>query len=122
MAKIFFIIGALCAATAVAAGAFGAHALKTRLSPELLNVFETGVRYQMYHAFALLGTGLALNKWPGPLVQNAGWLFLLGILLFSGSLYSICLSEIKTLGIITPIGGLAFIGGWLCLALGVLRA
>ncbi len=97
-------------------GAFGAHGLKSRLEPEMLAVFETGVRYQMYHAIALLAVGYAATRWPGPLTQLSGWLFTIGILIFSGTLYILAISGMKWLGAITPLGGLAFILGWCCLA------
>lgn len=116
MDRIFFIIGSLSAALGVAAGAFGAHALRDRLAPEMLNVFETGVRYQLIHALALLAVAWAVTHWPGTATTTAGWLFLAGIVLFSGSLYALSLSGIPVLGAVTPIGGLAFIGGWLALA------
>jgi uncharacterized membrane protein YgdD (TMEM256/DUF423 family) len=96
----------------VAAGAFGAHALKQRLPTELLAVFETAVRYQMYHAFGLLVVALASGRWPGADFNLAGWLFLAGILLFSGSLYALCLSGLRSLGAITPVGGLCFLLAW----------
>lgn len=114
----FLIIGATCGALGVALGAFGAHALRTRLSPERQQTFETGVRYQMVHALALLLTAvLAGQGLDAPFILLAGWLFLIGILLFSGSLYLLVLSERHWLGAITPLGGLAFIAGWVCLAL-----
>jgi len=100
----------------VAAGAFGAHALRQRLPTELLAVFETGVRYQMYHAFGLLAVALASDRWPSADFNLAGWLFLVGILLFSGSLYALCLSGLKTLGAITPLGGLCLLLAWAKLA------
>jgi uncharacterized membrane protein YgdD (TMEM256/DUF423 family) len=102
----------------VALGAFGAHALKMRVSPEMLAVFETGVRYQMYHVFAIIAAAWAGARWPGRLFTIAGWLFLAGIVIFSGSLYLLALTEVRALGAITPLGGLAFLGGWLCLTLG----
>jgi uncharacterized membrane protein YgdD (TMEM256/DUF423 family) len=114
---IFFRLGALSAMIAVAAGAFGAHALRARLSPELLAVFETGARYQMYHAFGLIAVAWAVTRWPGPLPSWAGWLFAAGTLLFSGSLYALALSGMRWLGAVTPFGGAAFLAGWLCLAL-----
>src|SRR5205807_8916321 len=102
----------------VAFGAFGAHALKSRLSPDLLGVFETGVRYQMYHAFALLIVAAAIGHiGSARLLVLAGWFFFAGVLLFSGSLYALALSGVGMLGIITPIGGLLFIVGWACLGL-----
>lgn len=107
---------------AVAAGAFGAHALRARLSPADLLVFETGARYQMYHGLALIAAGLVADRWPGPLASAAGWCFLAGIVLFSGSLYGLTLSGVRVLGAITPIGGVAFLAGWGCLAVAALRA
>ena len=120
--RVFFLLGAVSAFLAVAAGAFGAHALKTRLTPELLGVFEVGVRYQMYHAFGLFVCAWAAEKWPGTLVPAAGWLFVAGTIVFSGSLYALSLSGVRWLGAITPLGGLALLAGWLCLATAALRA
>jgi uncharacterized membrane protein YgdD (TMEM256/DUF423 family) len=117
MPRIFVILGALSALLSVAAGAFGAHALRARLSPEYLAAFETGARYQMYHALGLLAVGWIAARWPGPLPQWAGWLFIAGTVLFSGSLYALSLTGIRWLGAITPFGGVAFMAGWLCLAL-----
>ncbi|HKS30300.1 MAG TPA: DUF423 domain-containing protein [Pyrinomonadaceae bacterium] len=116
MERVFFAIGAISACIAVAAGAFGAHGLKSHLNAEMLAVFETGVRYQMYHAFALIVTAWALTRWPGHLMETSGWLFVAGTILFSGSLYLLSLTGQRWLGAITPLGGLAFIAGWLCLA------
>ena len=101
----------------MAAGAFGAHALRARLAPALLTVFETGARYQMYHALALLAVAWAATRWPGALVHWAGWLFVAGTVLFSGSLYALALSGARWLGAITPLGGVAFLAGWACLLL-----
>jgi uncharacterized membrane protein YgdD (TMEM256/DUF423 family) len=109
----FFIIGALSAFVAVAAGAFGAHGLRGALPPDLLDVFETGVRYQMYHALALLVVAWLASSRPATV---AGWLFVAGTVLFSGSLYVLSLSGVRWLGAITPLGGLAFLAGWLALA------
>ena len=120
MDKTFLLIGALTGFIAVTLGAFGAHALRSRLSPEMLVVFETGVRYQMYHAFAILIVGLMLGRMGGWLISTAGWLFTAGIVLFSGSLYLLALTRVTMLGAITPIGGLAFLLGWACLALAAL--
>jgi uncharacterized membrane protein YgdD (TMEM256/DUF423 family) len=106
----------------VAFGAFGAHALRARLSPEMLAVFETGVRYQMYHAFAAIAAAWAFARWPKRVFGTAGVLFLAGIVVFSGSLYALALTGERWLGAITPLGGLAFLAGWLCLAWGVRRA
>lgn len=115
MDRFFFAAGAAFAFLGVAAGAFGAHALRTRLSPEMLAVFETGVRYQMYHALALLAVAWAQTKWPGAVLGAGGWLFIVGILVFSGSLYLLTMTGIRWLGAVTPIGGLALLAGWLCL-------
>ena len=121
MERIFFGLGALLAGTAVALGAFGAHALKTHLSPEDLVTFETGVRYQMYHALALLGTAWAMGRWESSLIEWSGWMFILGTVVFSGSLYTLVLTGQRWLGAVTPLGGLAFILGWAVLSLGILR-
>jgi uncharacterized membrane protein YgdD (TMEM256/DUF423 family) len=117
MDRTFLLLGASAGFIGVALGAFGAHGLRNRLSPEMLAVFETGVRYQMYHAFAILIVALAAVRLDGWLIRSAGWLFTAGIVLFSGSLYALAASGVTVLGIITPIGGLAFLGGWACLIL-----
>jgi uncharacterized membrane protein YgdD (TMEM256/DUF423 family) len=117
MDRLFAMLGAGSAFLAVAAGAFGAHGLRTRLPPDLLQVFETAARYQMYHALGLFAVAWALTRWPGALPQWAGWLFVAGTVLFSGSLYVLALSGVRWLGAITPLGGLAFLAGWACLAL-----
>jgi uncharacterized membrane protein YgdD (TMEM256/DUF423 family) len=122
MDRLFFSIGALSALMSVAAGAFGAHALRARLSPEYLAVFETAARYQMYHALGLLAVAWAVARWPGALLQWAGLLFLAGTVLFSGSLYVLALTGTRWLGAITPLGGIAFLAGWLCLVLSVRRS
>jgi uncharacterized membrane protein YgdD (TMEM256/DUF423 family) len=122
MDRLFVMLGAISGAIAVAAGAFGAHALRARLEPRLLEVFETGARYQMYHAVALLAVAWATTRWPGSLTSAAGWLFVAGTLIFSGSLYTMTFTGIRALGAITPIGGACFIGGWVCLALAAMRA
>jgi uncharacterized membrane protein YgdD (TMEM256/DUF423 family) len=109
-------LGALSAFVGVAAGAFGAHGLKERLSAEMLAVFETGARYQMYHAFALVASAWAVARWPGAWSNASGWLFVAGTLVFSGSLYVLSLTGLRWLGAVTPLGGLAFLAGWLCLA------
>ena len=114
----FLSVGAVSALIAVAAGAFGAHALRSRLEPASLAIFETAARYQMYHALALIAVAFALSQWPaGRSAVWAGWLFVAGTLLFSGSLYLLALSGVRWLGAITPLGGVAFMLGWLCLAL-----
>ncbi|HKA40377.1 MAG TPA: DUF423 domain-containing protein [Burkholderiales bacterium] len=116
MDKLFFAIGSLSAFLGVALGAFGAHALRSRIDPAMLAAFEVGVRYQLYHAFALLAVGWAHTRWPGAVLTTGGWLFVAGTVLFSGSLYAVSLSGVRWLGAITPLGGLAFLAGWLCLA------
>lgn len=115
MERVFFALGAISAFIAVAAGAFGAHGLKSRLSSEMLSIFEVGVRYQMYHSFALIAVAWAYSRSPSSLVITSGWLFILGIILFSGSLYALSLTGVKILGAITPFGGLAFLAAWFCL-------
>ena len=114
-------LGAVLAGVAVATGAFGAHMLKPRLSEHMLEVFETGVRYHMFHALALLFSGLALIQWEEKFFQKAALAFVAGILFFSGSLYLLALSGTRWLGAVTPLGGLCFMTGWACLALGFLR-
>ena len=117
MNRTFLLIGSLAGFTCVAIGAFGAHALRGSLTPEMLAVFETGVRYQMYHALAVIAIGLLaarLDKW---LITLTGWLFTAGIVLFSGSLYALALTGATRLGAVTPIGGVLLLLGWACLAL-----
>ena len=122
MEKTFFVIGALSAGLSVLLGAFGAHALRDRLTPQLLETFETGVRYEIYHAFAILVVAFALTRWSSNLIGYAGWLFIIGTILFSGSLYLLALTGTRWLGAITPLGGVAFIAGWILLAVGVWQA
>jgi uncharacterized membrane protein YgdD (TMEM256/DUF423 family) len=118
MDRTFLLIGALAGFLGVGLGAFGAHALRSRLTAEMLAVFETGVRYQMYHVFALLITAAAIGRiGDARLLLIAGWFFVAGIVLFSGSLYAFALTGVTALGAITPIGGLAFLIGWATLAL-----
>jgi uncharacterized membrane protein YgdD (TMEM256/DUF423 family) len=112
MDRTFLLIGALAGFIGVGFGAFGAHGLRNRLSPDMLAAFETGVRYQMYHAFAVLIVALAVARLDGWLVRGAGWAFTIGIVLFSGSLYVLTLTGVTSLGAITPVGGLAFLVGW----------
>jgi uncharacterized membrane protein YgdD (TMEM256/DUF423 family) len=113
----FLLVGAILGFLGVAIGAFGAHGLRSRLSPELLAVFETGVRYQMYHVFALLIVAAAIgHAGQARLLMIAGWSFIAGILIFSGSLYALALTGTTAFGAITPIGGLGFLVGWACLA------
>ena len=122
MDRLFATLGAVSALLAVAAGAFGAHALRSRLSADLLAAFETGARYQMYHALALLLVAWAATRWPGPPVRAAGWLFVAGTVIFSGSLYVLALTGARALGAVTPVGGLAFLAGWLALTIGIWRS
>ena len=121
MQTIFFLLGALSGALAVGLGAFGAHGLKNRLSAARLENYETAARYQMYHALALLAAFFAARQWPSSsLPALAGWLFVAGTLLFSGSLYLLALTDERRWGMVTPLGGVAFIAGWICLALSAL--
>lgn len=118
----FAFLGAVFAATAVAAGAFGAHALKTILDPLMLAVYETAARYQMYHALGLFVVAWLCRETQSRWAVKAGWLFCAGILLFSGSLYIVALGGIKWIGALTPLGGASFIGGWTCIAWTAWRA
>lgn len=112
-------LGALSAGIAVAAGAFGAHWLRTRLSPDLAAVYETAVRYQIYHALGLLFTAWAGQRFGSPWVWWSGWLFFIGTLLFSGSLYLLALTGSRSWGVVTPFGGVCFILGWLFFGWGI---
>jgi uncharacterized membrane protein YgdD (TMEM256/DUF423 family) len=115
--KTFFVLASVFGGLAVALGAFGSHGLSGRLSADLLNTYEIAVRYQFYHALALIGVVVALGRWPqAGLLTWAGWLFVVGILIFSGSLYLLVFSGVRWLGAITPIGGVAMIAGWALLA------
>jgi uncharacterized membrane protein YgdD (TMEM256/DUF423 family) len=118
---MWFATGAALACLAVALGAFGAHGLKTRVAPDLLAVFETGVRYHMYHALALLAVGWQVERSGSPLAAAAGWLLVAGIAIFSGSLYTMTLTGARWLGAVTPIGGVCFIAGWALLAVAAAR-
>ena len=122
MLRIFLMLAAIFGFTGVGLGAFAAHGLKSRLTPEYLAVFQTGVHYQLVHALALFGAALLAERLPGRLLKAAGSLFALGILLFSGSLYALTLSGLSKLGMITPLGGVSFLAGWLCLGLATWRA
>lgn len=114
----FLLLASISGAIGVALGAFGAHALKARLTSERLQTFETGVRYQMYHVAGLLGATFALGQWPGSMLPVwAGWCFVLGTVLFSGSLYLLVGMNKRWLGAITPFGGVAFILGWILLGM-----
>jgi len=117
MARLWLLLAAVAGFSGVVLGAFAVHGLKSQLTADYLRVFNTGSHYQLLHALALFGVGLLALQRPSRLVNVAGGLFALGILLFSGSLYLLSLSGIGALGIITPFGGLAFLGGWLCLGL-----
>jgi uncharacterized membrane protein YgdD (TMEM256/DUF423 family) len=121
MTGLFFAFGAVAAFLAVAAGAFGAHALQARLPPERLEIFQLGATYQMYHALALLAVAWATTRWPAGATTAAGWAFVLGIVIFSGSLYAIGLGAPRWLGAITPMGGTAFLVGWALLAWAAIR-
>ena len=121
MAARWFAIGAWLGAAGVALGAFGAHGLKARASADMVAIWETGARYHVFHALALLATGWACERWPGTFASGAGWLFLAGIALFSGSLYALALTGVRALGAITPVGGACFIAGWVCLAVAATR-
>ena len=117
MYKPFLLISAIFGFLGVALGAFGAHGLRNRLSTEMLAVFETGVRYQMYHVFALLAVAATAGHVGAVrLLTISGWSFIAGIVIFSGSLYALALTGVTTWGAVTPIGGLAFLIGWACLA------
>jgi len=115
-------LGSLFAALGVGLGAFGAHALKGRLSVEDLAIFEVGVRYQMYHALALLFVGFLASKVDSTLIKVAGWAFVLGIVVFSGSLYTLVFTGVRTWGAVTPVGGLAFIVAWLLVGVAVIKS
>ena len=121
MLRGFLMLAAFFGFTGVALGAFAAHGLKNRLTPEYLAIFHTGVTYQVVHTLALLGIALLATQIPGRLITWAGASFAIGILLFSGSLYLLTLTGVSKLGIITPFGGLAFLVGWLCLGLAAWR-
>ncbi len=112
MSRLFFALGALLAGLAVAAGAFGAHGLEGRVSPDRLETFHTAVQYQMYHALALLFVGWAASQGWGPALTWAGYCFVAGILVFSGTLYLLVLTDTSWLGAVTPFGGAAFLAGW----------
>lgn len=119
--KLFFALGAVFGAIGVALGAFGAHALRSTLTPEDLATFEIGVRYQMYHALALLAVSWASTQWEAATIATAGWAFVMGIVVFSGSLYVLVLTGQRWLGAVTPIGGTALLVGWGLLAWTALR-
>jgi uncharacterized membrane protein YgdD (TMEM256/DUF423 family) len=122
MVKFFLLLGSILGGLSVAGGAFASHALKERLTERSLEIFDLAARYQMYHALALLLVGILLSQSQiaSPFFTASGIAFILGVLLFSGSLYALSLSGIKILGAVTPLGGVALIAGWVCLAIGVL--
>ncbi len=121
MKNLFFAFGSGFSLLSVVFGAFGAHALEEKLSPKMLDTFEVAVRYQMYHGLGLIIVAWALSQWQNSLTTAAGWCFIAGILIFSGSLYILSLTNTFWLGAITPIGGLAFIAGWGCLIITAFR-
>ncbi len=121
MERVFFAMGGVLGALGVIAGAFGAHALRQRVSPELISVWDTGARYHLVHAVALLAVAWAVTRFQHPAVGAAGWLFVAGIVVFSGSLYLLAATGARWLGAVTPLGGLCFIAGWLALAWGAWR-
>ena len=115
--KQILVIAAISGMLAVVLGAFGAHILKKMITPDMLEVYKTGVQYHFYHTFALLGTGILLHLQPSKSLKIAAYLFMAGIVLFSGSLYALAITDIKVLGIITPFGGVAWLIAWLLLAI-----
>lgn len=115
MERIFLAAGAILGFLGVAAGAFGTHGLRDRLSPEMLNTFEIAVRYQLFHALALLAVAWLAGRFPSLGVSLAGWLFVAGTLVFSGTLYILSVTGVRWLGAITPLGGAALLAGWICL-------
>ena len=121
-AKLFLAVGSISGALAVIIGAFGAHGLKDKLCEQMLAVYKTGVEYHFYHTLALIGIGLFALHYESKLLTASGWAMVVGILLFSGSLYALSISGIKILGAITPIGGLFFIAGWVLMVAAVIKA
>lgn len=119
--KIFLLLGCIMAALSVALGAFGAHGLEGRISPKMLEVWKTGVTYQMFHAGGLFVVALLMDKMQSSLVSTAGWFMVAGIILFSGSLYALSTTGMKFFGPITPLGGVAFIVGWVLLGTAVIK-
>ncbi|QNK57372.1 DUF423 domain-containing protein [Paenibacillus sp. PAMC21692] len=119
--QLFIVLGCSLMALAVVLGAFGAHALKSKLSPDKLKVYETGVHYHIVHALGLIVVGLLVNQFPeAGMIVTGGWFLIAGIILFSGSLYVLSVAKARFLGPITPLGGLSFIIGWVLIAIGVL--
>jgi len=122
MDRTFFALGSVLAFLGIAAGAFAAHGLKGHLTADQLDIWETGARYHMYQSLGLLGVAWATTRWPGGATTAAGWLFVAGVILFSGSLYLLAVTHVRVLGAITPIGGVCFLVGWALLALAAWRA
>jgi len=123
MARLLMVLSAVAGAAGVLLGAFGAHALRSRLTPDLMEVWQTAVQYHLWHALALMGVGLLLFEQPGSRwIAASGWAFLTGVIIFSGSLYLLSLTGVRWLGAITPLGGLSLIAGWVLLAVGAWRA
>jgi uncharacterized membrane protein YgdD (TMEM256/DUF423 family) len=118
MDRLLYLCAAVAGATGVALGAFAGHGLESQLTPDMLAVFETGVRYQMYHVFALFAAAWGLARWQHRAFAWGGGLFVAGVVIFCGSLYALALTGTRTFGMLTPVGGLAFLAGWLCLAWG----
>jgi uncharacterized membrane protein YgdD (TMEM256/DUF423 family) len=121
MDRFFFAAGALLGCVGVAAGAFGAHALEARLAADRMTLFELAARYQMIHALALIAAAWAAQRWPSSLVNVSGWLLLVGVLIFCGTIYALAFGAPRILGAVTPLGGLSLIAGWLLLALAAIR-
>ena len=121
MERFFAVAGAVAALIGVTVGAFGAHGLRDRLTPADLDIFETGVRYHMYHALGLFAVAWVASRWPSGTTTIAGWAFIIGIVVFSGSLYTLVLTGQRWLGAVTPIGGVALIVGWAALGWAILR-
>lgn len=121
LSRVFIISASISGFLATCLGAFGAHALKSKISMDMITVYQTGVSYQFYHSLALLLLGLLMFHYDNKYLRSSGWMFGVGIMLFSGSLYLLAVTGIKQLGIITPFGGVAFLVGWLMLALGCIK-
>lgn len=121
MSQVWLLIGSVYGLLGVVLGAFGAHAVRDRISADMLRVWETAVQYQFWHALALLAVGMLASRFSGAWLTAAGWAFALGVLIFSGSLYTLALSGVRVIGAITPIGGLSLIIGWVCLLAAIWR-
>ncbi len=121
MDRIFFALGAIVGCLGVAAGAFGAHALASRLAADRLELFELAARYQMIHALALIAAAWAAQRWPSGMANAAGWMLLVGVLIFCGTIYALAFGAPRILGAVTPVGGLSLIIGWLLLAFAALK-